>query len=205
MSNTFRLFPPFGDPWPSCLLPSQFHRLILFLENVNTILTLNMRIGTPPDHEVLLFFFFFRLLFFICRIFISLVGSLLLCWLFSSCSKWGYSSLWCMGLSLHWLFLLQSMGSRVLGLQQLWHVSSVVVPGLQGTGSVVVAHELSCSRACEIFPEKGSNPCLLSLAGGFFTTESLGRPCFVCLFVCFLRKTKITGGYDETSLVFSAS
>ena len=57
MSNTFRLFPPFGDPWPSCLLPSQFHRLILFLENVNTILTLNMRIGTPPDHEVLLFFF----------------------------------------------------------------------------------------------------------------------------------------------------
>jgi hypothetical protein len=27
MSDTCRLFPPFGDPWPSCLLPSHFHRL----------------------------------------------------------------------------------------------------------------------------------------------------------------------------------
>ena len=70
-----------------------------------------------------------------------------------------------------------------------------------------MAHELSCSRACEIFPEKGSNACLLALPGGFFITESLGRPCFVCLFVWLVgfRKTKITGGYDETSLVFSAS
>ena len=25
MSDTCRLFPPFGDPWPSCLLPSQFY------------------------------------------------------------------------------------------------------------------------------------------------------------------------------------
>ena len=25
MSDTCRLFPPFGDPWPSCLLPSQVH------------------------------------------------------------------------------------------------------------------------------------------------------------------------------------
>ena len=29
----------------------------------------------------------------------------------------GYSSLWCMGFSLWWLLLLQSMGSRVRGLQ----------------------------------------------------------------------------------------
>ena len=27
MSDTCRLFPPFGDPWPSCLLPYHFHRL----------------------------------------------------------------------------------------------------------------------------------------------------------------------------------
>ena len=27
--------------------------------------------------------------------------------------------------------------------------------------SVVVAHELSCSAACGIFPDQGSNPCLL--------------------------------------------
>ena len=25
MSDTCRLFPPFGDPWPSCLLPSPGH------------------------------------------------------------------------------------------------------------------------------------------------------------------------------------
>ena len=27
MSDTCRLFPPFGDPWPSCLLPSHLHLL----------------------------------------------------------------------------------------------------------------------------------------------------------------------------------
>ena len=25
MSDTCDLFPPFGDPWPSCLLPSHIH------------------------------------------------------------------------------------------------------------------------------------------------------------------------------------
>ena len=48
------------------------------------------------------------------------------------------------------------------GLQYLWHVSSVVaVPELQSTGSVVVVHGLSCSAACGIFLDEGSNPCLL--------------------------------------------
>ena len=40
--------------------------------------------------------------------------------------------------------------------------ASVVVPcGLWNAGSVVVAHGLSCSAACRIFPDQGSNPCLL--------------------------------------------
>ena len=30
--------------------------------------------------------------------------------------------------------------------------------GLESTGSVVVAHRLSCSVACEIFPNQKSNP-----------------------------------------------
>ena len=30
MSDTCSLFPPFGDPWPSCLLPSQQY---VFLKN----------------------------------------------------------------------------------------------------------------------------------------------------------------------------
>ena len=33
--------------------------------------------------------------------------------------------------------------------------------GLQSTGSVVVAHRLSCSTACGIFLDQGSNPCPL--------------------------------------------
>ena len=37
----------------------------------------------------------------------------------------------------------------------------VAVPGLQSTGSIVVRHGLSCSEACEIFPDQGSNLCLL--------------------------------------------
>jgi len=32
---------------------------------------------------------------------------------------------------------------------------------LQGTGSRAVALELSCSAACEILPDQGSNLCLL--------------------------------------------
>ena len=39
--------------------------------------------------------------------------------------------------------------------------SVVVAHGLQSTGSVVVAHRLSCSTVCGIFLDQGSNPCLL--------------------------------------------
>ena len=54
----------------------------------------------------------------------------------------GHSSSRCAGLSLSWPLLLQSTGSR-------------------RTGSVVVAHGPSCSAACGIFPDQGSNPCAL--------------------------------------------
>ena len=62
----------------------------------------------------------------------------------------------------HFLLLHRITGSRTYGLQKLWfpgsraqklwHVGSVVVAlRLQSTGSIVVAHGLSCSRACGIF------------------------------------------------------
>ena len=74
----------------------------------------------------------------------------------------GYSWLRCAGFSLRWLLLLRSTGSRRAGIQQLWHMGSVVVArGLQSIGSVVVAHGLSCSVACGIFPDQGSIPCPL--------------------------------------------
>ena len=61
---------------------------------------------------------------------------------FSSCGKRGYSLLQCTGFSLRWLLLLRSTAPR-------------------RAGSVVVAHGLSCSAACGIFPDQGSNPCPL--------------------------------------------
>ena len=48
---------------------------------------------------------------------------------------------------------------------QAWALGCVasvaVVRRLQSTGSIVVAHGLSCPEACGIFPDQGSNPCLL--------------------------------------------
>ena len=42
---------------------------------------------------------------------------------------------------------------------------------------MVVVHGLSCSEACGILPDQGSNPVSLALAGGFFTTEPPGKSC----------------------------
>ena len=72
-----------------------------------------------------------------------------LCWVFVSvqglslvAASGGHSSSRCVGLSLSWPLLLRSTGSR-------------------RAGSVVVAHGPSCSTACGILPDQGSNPCPL--------------------------------------------
>ena len=72
-----------------------------------------------------------------------------LCWVFVSVrelslvvASGGHSSSRCTGLSLLRPLLLQSTGSR-------------------RAGSVIVAHGPSCSAACGIFPDQGSNPCPL--------------------------------------------
>ena len=89
-------------------------------------------------------FFFFKL-----WLFIYLFIYLWLCWVFVSvrglslvAASGGHSSSQCVGLSLSRPLLLQSTGSRC-------------------TGSVIVAHGPSCSMACGIFPDQGSNPCPL--------------------------------------------
>ena len=48
-------------------------------------------------------------------------------------------------------------GARALGAR----ASVVVAHGLWSAGSVVVAYGLSCSAACGILPDQGSNPCPL--------------------------------------------
>ena len=68
----------------------------------------------------------------------------------------------CEGFSLQWLLLLWSTGSRHAGFSSCGtRVSVVVAHWLKSAGSVVVAHGLSCSTACGIFPDQGSNPCPL--------------------------------------------
>ena len=79
--------------------------------------------------------------------FFNLFIHLWLCWVFVSvrglslvAASGGHSSSRCAGLSLSRPLLLQSTGSR-------------------RAGSVVGAHGPSCSAACGIFPDQGSNPC----------------------------------------------
>ena len=53
-------------------------------------------------------------------------------------------------------------GLQVRGFQQLWHTGSIVVDrGLCSAGSRAVKHGPSCSAACGILPDQGSNPCSL--------------------------------------------
>ena len=79
-------------------------------------------------------------------IFIYLFTYLWLCWVFVSvrglslvAASGGHSSSRCMGLSLSRPLLFRSTGSR-------------------RAGSVIVAHGPSCSTACGILPDQGSNP-----------------------------------------------
>ena len=54
--------------------------------------------------------------------------------------------------------------------------SAVVAPGLQREGSVVVARGLTCSVACGIFPDQGSNPCLLHWQADSLPLSHQGSP-----------------------------
>ena len=115
-----------------------------------------------PTH---LLFFFLRN----SRSFIYLFIYLWLCWVFVSvrglslvASSWGHSSSRCAGLSLSRPLLLRSTGSR-------------------RAGSVVVAHGPSCSAACGIFPDQGSNPCPLHWQVDSQPLRHQGSPVFAFL------------------------
>ena len=85
---------------------------------------------------VFLLFLFLFIYFWLCWIFVSVRGLSLVA------ASGGRSSSRCTGLSLSQPLLLRSTGSR-------------------RAGSVVMAHGPSCSAACGIFPDQGSNPCPL--------------------------------------------
>ena len=88
-----------------------------------------------------------------------------LCWVFVSAwrlspvvASGGHSSSRWAGLLLSWPLLLRSTGSR-------------------RAGSVVVAHWPSCSVACGIFPDQGSNPCPLHWQADSQPLRHQGSPC----------------------------
>ena len=107
------------------------------------------------------FFFFEKFIylfvyFWLCWVFISVRGLPLVA------ANGGHSSSRCAGLSLSRPLLLRSTGSS-------------------RTGSVVVAHGPSCSAACGIFPDQGSNPCPLHWQADSQPLPHQGSP-FLLLF-----------------------
>ena len=91
---------------------------------------------------------------------------------FSSCGKWGgHSSSRCVGLSLSRPLLLRSTGSRC-------------------AGSVIVAHGPSCSAACGILPDQGSNPCPLHWQADSQPLRHQGSP--LSLFLCMVWRSVLT-------------
>ena len=112
---------------------------------------------------------FFKFFFYL---FIYLFIHLWLCWVFVSvrgpslvAASGGHSSSRCAGLSLSWPLLLRSTGSR-------------------HAGSVVVAHGPSCSTACGIFVDQGSNPCPLHWQADSQPLCHQGSPCIGSLLLC---------------------
>ena len=124
------------------------------------------------DSFILIFQFFFQLqdrglifTLFIYILFYFIIGCLgLPCCTqaFSSCNERGLLFVVVRRLLIAVASLAVEHGIQACGLQQLWHVGSVVVArGLQSAGSVVVVHGLSCSTARGIFLDEGLNPCPL--------------------------------------------
>ena len=73
------------------------------------------------------------------------------------------------------------VGHRLWGVQAsvaaVQRLNSSSSSKLQSTGSVVMAHGLSCSAACGIFPDQVLNMSH-ALSGGSFTTEPPGKPTY---------------------------
>ena len=109
-------------------------------------------------------------IFFFCKgIRLFLFIYLWLCWVFVSvrglslvAASGGHSSSRCAGLSLSRPLLLRSTSSR-------------------RSGSVVVAHGPSCSTACGILPDQGSNPCPLHWQADSQPLRHQGSPSHIFL------------------------
>ena len=100
----------------------------------------------------LTFWVYLFIYFWLCWVFVSVRGLSLVA------ASGGHSSSRGAGLSLSRPLLLRSTGSR-------------------RAGSVIVAHGPSCSVACGIFPDQGSNPCPLHWQADSQLLRHQGSPC----------------------------
>ena len=120
--------------------------------------------GGPPSClltlGLLFFFFFFKFIYYFwpCWVLVSAQGLSLVA------ASRGHSSSRCAGLSLSRPLLLRSTGSR-------------------RAGSVVVAHGSSCSAACGILPDQGSNPCPLHWQADSQPLRHQGSPVIFLIFI----------------------
>ena len=121
-----------------------------------------------------------------------------LCWVFISVrglslvvASGGHSSSRCAGLSLSRALLLRSTGSR-------------------RAGSVIVAHGPSCSVACGIFPDQGSNPCPLHWQADSQPLRHQGSPflgffVFIILIIIIKIPVIFTAHFDSQAYWYSLS
>ena len=129
--------------------------------------------------------FFFLFFFLISKASFFKFIYLWLCWVFVSvrglslvAASEGHSSSRCAGLSLSRRLLLRSTGSR-------------------RAGSVVVAHGLSCSVACGILPDQGSNPYPLHWQADSQPLRHQGSP-WVFVSVRGLSLVAASGGHSSS-------
>ena len=125
-------------------------------------------------------FFFFKFIYYLFIIYFWL------CWVFVSvpglspvAASGGHSSSRCAGLSLSRPPLLRSTGSR-------------------RAGSVVVAYGPSCSVACGIFPDQGSNPCPLHWQADSQPLRHQGSPEMTFLWRNLGRLQWVIGFWSES-------
>ena len=120
----------------------QLTRVIIIIQPMNcwhaTSSTFRWLLWAQCDQSSTVIFFLIYLFIYLwlCWVLVSVRGLSLVV------ASGGHSSSRCTGLSLSRPLSLQSTGSRC-------------------AGSVIVAHGLSCSAACGIFPDQGPNPCPL--------------------------------------------
>ena len=120
----------------------------------------------PPGMSSIFFVFLNVIIYLSIYLSIYLFIYLWLCWVFVSArglslvtSSGGHSSSRCAGLSLLRPLLLWSTSSR-------------------RAGSVIVAHGPSCSAACGILPDQGSNPCALHWQADSQPLRHQGNPLY---------------------------